>query len=218
MSLKILLADDHAILRQGLCSLLEKQDDMEVVAQTGDGREALELIREFLPDIVIMDITMPNLNGIDATKQIVERYPQIKVIALSMHSHRHFVVNMLKAGASGYILKESLFDELVQAIRTVAVSGAYLSSGITGIVVDGCIHRNQSETDSSLLAKLTVRERELLQLIAENKSTKEAARLLHLSIKTIDARRHSIMDKLGVSGIADLTKIAIKEGLISLDF
>ena len=135
MSLKVLIADDHGIIRQGLRSLLEKQEDMEVVAEANDGREAFDLVRECEPDIVIMDITMPNLNGIEATRKIVGDFPGTKVIALSMHSNRRFVAGMLKAGASGYVLKDCLFDELANVIRTVSGGGIYLSPSITGVVI-----------------------------------------------------------------------------------
>ena len=216
MNLKILLADDHAILRQGLRALLEKQEDMEVVGEAGDGREALELIRELVPDIVIMDVTMPNLNGIDATEQIVGRFPEVKVIALSIHSHGHFIIDMLKAGASGYLLKESLFDEFVEAIRMVAAGRVYLSPRITGIVVEDYV-KKLSVTPETSLAGLTEREREVLQLLAEGKSTKQIALELHLSAKAIESRRHQIMKKLDIHSVAELTKYAIREGLTTLE-
>lgn len=216
MSVRILLADDHAIVRQGLHSLLEEQPDMEVVGEAEDGRVAFNLVRELVPDIVIMDITMPNLNGIEATCEIVSEFPKAKVIALSIHSHKRFVADMLKAGASGYILKECLFDEFVQAIRTVAGGGTYLSPRITGVVVEDYVERLSTVTESQL-DKLTVREHEVLQLLAEGKSTKQIALELHVSAKTIEANRRQIMDKLGIDSIAKLTKYAIREGLTSVE-
>ncbi len=216
MSVRILLADDHAIVRQGLRSLLEEQPDMEVVGEAEDGRVAFNLVRELVPDIVIMDITMPNLNGIEATCEIVSEFPKAKVIALSIHSHKRFVADMLKAGASGYILKECLFDEFVQAIRTVAGGGTYLSPRITGVVVEDYVERLSTGPESQL-DKLTVREHEVLQLLAEGKSTKQIALELHVSTKAIEARRRRIMLKLGVNSVAELTKIAILEGLTSLE-
>ncbi len=216
MSIRILLADDHGIVRQGLRSLLEKEADMEVVGEAEDGRVALNLVRELVPDIVVMDITMPNLNGVDATHRIVRELPKVKVIALSIHSNRRFVADMLKAGASGYILKECLFDELVKAIRTVAAGGTYLSPRITGVVVEDYVERLPTSPESQL-DKLTVREHEVLQLLAEGKSTKQIALELHISTKAIEANRRQIMDKLDIHSVAELTKYAICEGLTSLE-
>lgn len=216
MSLRILLADDHGIIRQGLRSLLEKQPDMQVVAEAEDGRTALSLVRELVPDIVVMDITMPNLNGVEATGRIVHEFPGVKVIALSIHSNRRFVADMLKAGASGYVLKECLFDELAQAIRTAAAGGTYLSPRITGVVVDDYVSRLSTGADSAL-AVLTAREREVLQLLAEGKSTKQIALRLHVSGKTIEANRRRVMEKLNAHSIAELTKYAVREGITPLD-
>ncbi len=216
MSVRILLADDHAIIRQGLCSLLEKQPDVEVVAGAEDGRKALELVRELVPDIVIMDITMPELNGIDATSKIVHEHPEVKVIALSIHSSRRFVAEMLRAGASGYILKECLFDELIEAIRTVVAGRIYLSPRIAGVVVDDYVRHLEKNTPSALEV-LTERQREVLQLMAEGKSTKEIALQLHLSTKTIESNRRNIMEKLDIHSVAELTKCAVREGLTALE-
>jgi DNA-binding NarL/FixJ family response regulator len=216
MSIKVLLVDDHAIIREGLRSLLEKQTDVEVVADTDDGRKALELVRDLSPDIVIMDVTMPRLGGIEATRQITGGFPDVKVIALSIHSKRRFVADMLSAGAAGYILKECLFDELVAAIRAVAAGGRYLSPRITDVVVDDYVKRLSSGSDSPL-ASLTSREREVLQLVAEGKSTKEIALELHVSTKTIEANRRAIMEKLDMHSVAELTKYAVREGLTALE-
>jgi len=215
MGTRILLADDHAIIRQGLCSLLETQPDIEVVGAADDGRKALELARELKPDVVIMDVSMPNLNGIDAARKIVSDCPGVKIIALSMHSSRRFVSGMLKAGASGYILKECLFDELIGAIETVSRGGIYLSPRITGVVVEDYVKRLSGE-DESEQALLTEREREVLQLLAEGKSTKQIAIQLHVSGKTIESNRRRIMEKLGAHSVAELTKYALREGLTSL--
>lgn len=216
MNVRILLADDHGIIRQGLRSLLEKQRDLEIVAEAKNGREALALVREEKPDIVIMDITMPNLNGITATHKIVSEYSKTKVIALSIHSDKRFVTGMLRAGASGYILKECLFDELVQAIRTVAAGGTYLSPRITGIVVDEYVKRFPTTTGSRLPV-LTNRQQQILQLLAEGKSTKQIALELYVSVKTIEANRRTIMEKLNIHSVAELTKYAVREGLTSLE-
>jgi DNA-binding NarL/FixJ family response regulator len=216
MSIRILLADNERLLRQLLRNMLQEQPDMEVVGEAGDGREALELVRQLTPDIVIMDVTMPNLNGIDATRQINREFPKVKVTALSVHSNTMFVVDMLKAGALGYVLKDSLFDELAESIRTVSSGGKYLSPKIAGKVVDAFI-RGIDPTVESTLKTLSTREREVLQLIAEGKSTKEIALQLHVSSKAIEANRRKIMDKLDARSIAELVKIAILGGLTSLE-
>jgi len=216
MAIRILLAEDHGITRQGLRSLIEKQPDMEVVGEAEDGRKAVELVRELLPDIVITDITMPNLNGVDATRQIVRDFPQTKVIALSIHSKMPFITSMLKAGASGYLLKESLFDELLEAIETVMAGNTYLSSKIAGALVDAFI-KGLDPLAESPLDTLTEREREVLQLIAEGKNTKEIALALHVSTKAIEANRRKIMEKLHAHSVAELVKIAVLGGLTSLE-
>ena len=216
MSIKVLLVDNHAIIREGLRSLLEKQPELEVIADTNDGRKAIELARELLPNIVIMDITMPGLNGIEATRQIIAESPVVKVIALSIHSKRRFVADMLSAGATGYILKECLFDELVQAIKAVAAGGRYLSPRITDVVVSDYVKRLSATADSPFEA-LKTREREVLQLVAEGKSTKQIALELHVSTKTIEANRRQIMEKLNIHNVAELTKYAVREGLTTLE-
>ena len=218
MSIKIVVVDDHGIVRDGLRLLMEQQDDMEVIDEAADGREAVELVRKLKPDVVLMDVTMPGLNGIEATRQIVREDPNVKVLALSGYSNKGFVTDMLKAGASGYILKDSLAGELIRAINAVTSGQRYLCPKVAGIVVDDYIHAGKPESYKPLLDRLTGKERELLQLLAENKSSKEAARLLHVSVKTVDARRRELMHKLGISGIAELTKFAIREGLTSVEF
>ena len=215
MSIKALLVDDHGMIRQGLRSLLAKEPDIEVVAEAEDGRKAVALVREFLPDIVIMDITMPNLNGVEATKKITAEFPGTKVVALSIHSNRRFVSDMLKAGACGYILKEGLFDELVQAINVVVEGGIYLSPQITGVVVEDYVKRLSSENELKPTV-LSDREHEVLQLLAEGKTTKQIALELYVSTKTIEANRRQIMDKLNMYSVAELTKHAIREGLTTL--
>ena len=216
MPTKVLLVDDHAIIRQGLSSLLEKQPDIVVVGGVEDGRQAVEIAKKLVPDLVIMDISMPNLNGIDATRKIVEELKGIKVIALSIHSSRRFVAEMLKAGASGYILKDCLFDELIEAIKTVLSGGIYLSPKITGIVIDDYVQRlsKQYQSNGPILSD---REREVLQLLAEGKSTKQIALSLHVSAKTIESNRRNIMEKLRINSVAELTKYAIREGITPLE-
>jgi len=216
MSVKVLLVDDHGIVRQGLRSLLEKEAEVEVVGEAEDGREALRLVGELSPNVVIMDITMPNLNGVDATRQIVRKYPEVRVVALSMHSNRMFVTSMLKAGALGYVLKECLSDELVEAVRTVASGGWYLSPRITGVVIDDYVQR-LSDVPASPIEALTGRERQVLQMIGEGKNTKQIAMELHVSTKAIEANRRRMMEKLEVHSIPDLVIKGIQGGLISIE-
>ncbi|MGA2172280.1 MAG: response regulator transcription factor [Sedimentisphaerales bacterium] len=216
MSIRILLADDHKITRQGLHSLLEKQQDMEVVAEAENGRTAVRLAAELAPDVVIMDLTMPDLNGVEATKQILNKSPDIKIIALSMHSDSLFVTEMLKSGAAGYLLKECAFEELTRAIRTVMGSKTYLSPSISGVVVEDYIQR-LSKTDSSNSDILSDREREVLQLLAEGNSTKQVALKLHISVKTVETHRRQIMSKLNIHTVAELTKYAIRKGITQVD-
>jgi len=218
MSIKVLIVDDHGILRSGVKLIIDQTEDMEIVGQACDGHEGIELARKLEPDVVLTDISMPGLNGIDATKEIVRENPDIKVLALSAYCNRRFVRDMLKAGVSGYALKDAMADELIYTIKSVHAGRRYLSEKVAKLVVDDYAQGGTSDSVKELLDKLTTRERELLQLIAENKTTKEAAKLLHVSVKTIEARRLSTIKKLGVSGTAELTKIAIREGLTSIDF
>ena len=211
MGIRILLADDHQIVREGLGFLIGAQSDMEVVAEAQDGRMALQLVEEHRPDVAIMDVGMPQLNGVEATRQIATEFPQVKVIALSMHDDRRFVSGMLRAGASGYLLKNCASDELIQAIRTVVANQTYLSPAITGIVVEDYV-RQAEEIEPPVL---TDREREVLQLLAEGLSTKEIAGRLHVSPKTVATHRQNIMNKLELHSIAELTQYAISAGLIT---
>jgi two-component system response regulator NreC len=216
MNIKILVADDHKIVRDGLRTLIEKENGMEVIAEAEDGRSAVKQAKKLLPDIVIMDITMPDLNGIDATRAIFEEAPGVKIIALSMHSDRRFVSGMLEAGASGYLLKDSAFEELATAIRAVVANQIYLSPKIADIVVRRFVSKSAS-TERSAFTELTKREREVLQLLAEGVSTKEIAGRLNLSVKTVETHRANIMDKLDIHTISKLVKYAIREGLTSLE-
>jgi len=216
MSIRIIIADDHQIVRQGLRSLLEKEPDMQVVAEADDGRKTLHQVRELIPHVVVMDVEMPDLNGIEATIQILAEYPQIKIIALSMYSDRRFVTNMLKAGASGYLLKDCAFEELTQAIRLALANRIYLSPGIADVVVKDYVNHAPTPAQS-VFAVLTTREREVLQLMSEGKRTSQIADLLHISIKTVETHRQQIMNKLGIRSVAELTKYAIREGLTSLE-
>jgi len=220
MSIRVLLVDDHKIVRDGLKSMLVKQMDIEVVGEADNGRDAITCTRENKPDVVIMDIGMRELNGIDATRQLVAEFPNVRVVALSMHSDRRYVSEMLAAGATGYLLKDSAFDELTTAIRSAAEGRIFLSQGVAGVVIDDYVRRlsgNDSEASQSSGRALSSREREVLQLMAEGASTKEIAARLHLSVKTIETHRRQIMDKLGIFNIAGLIKYAVREGLASLD-
>lgn len=210
----VLLADDHEIVREGLRAMLQAQEDIEVVGEAENGRQIIKMTRQKNPDLVIMDIAMPDLNGIDATMALKEEFPDIRVIALSMHSDKRFVLGMLKAGASGYLLKECAFQELITAVRSVLSGGAYISPKIAGHVLSDYVQKSADKAASGI-ETLSGREREVLQLIAEGKSTKEIASSLNISVKTVETRRKGLMDKLGVKTIADLVKFAIREGMIS---
>jgi len=216
MGIRILLADDHKLMRDGLRALIDSQPDMKVVATAENGRMAVRLAQKHNPDVVIVDVSMPELNGIDATRQIVSEFPDMKIIALSMHADRQFVEGMLKAGACGYLLKDCALDELIQAISSVMNRQVWLSPGIAGTVVKSFLHP-QKETDTEIHAELSPREREVLQLIAEGTKTREISERLNVSIKTVETHRRKLMEKLSVDSIAGLTKIALKMGLTSLD-
>ncbi|MDD5194560.1 MAG: response regulator transcription factor [Candidatus Omnitrophica bacterium] len=215
MSIKVFLADDHNMMREAIHLLLEKETDIKVVGEAADGQATLEAVRRIKPDVVIMDISMPALNGIETTRKIATKFHGVKVIALSVHSERRFVFHMFKAGAVGYVLKDCAFKELICAIRTVIEKNIYISPEIATIVVKDYIRRSLKD-DLSAFSVLTDREREVLQLITEGNATKQIALLLKVSIKTIETHRLQIMEKLKIHSIAELTKYAIREGLTSL--
>ena len=217
MSIRVLIADDHKIMLAGLRSLLEKQTDFEVVGEAENGRKAVQMAQEKTPDVVVMDVSMPDLNGIEATMQIIESLPKTRVVALSMHSDKRFVMGMLRAGASGYLLKDCASQELANAIAQVAGGKKYLSPEITGVVIDDFLLGGSAEEVATAASPLSPREREVLQLIAEGWSTKQIASHLYVSIKTIETHRRQIMRKLDLHAIADLTKYAIREGLTSIE-
>jgi DNA-binding NarL/FixJ family response regulator len=216
MKIRIMLADDHKMIRDGLRALIEKHSNMEVIGEAADGQNAVQLARKLSPEVVVIDIGMPELNGIEATRQITALKCKPKVIGLSMHADRRFVAQMLKAGASGYILKDSAFEELAQAITTVAKGKTYLSPQIAGTVVTE-FKRTAKDDDGTVFSVLTEREREVLQQISEGVSTKEIASSLGISVKTIETHRRQIMEKLNLHSVAELTKYAVKEGLTELD-
>lgn len=216
MTIKILLADDHKIIREGLRSLIEKMEGMEVTAEADNGRTAVHLAEKLAPDIAILDIGMPGLNGIDAARRIVSAAPGVKVIALSMHADRRFIIGMLKAGASAYLLKDCAFEELVQAIRSVIAKRIYLSPPLANTIFRDYLRR-VPERACSPYTLLSQRERDVLQLIAEGKATKQIASELNVSVKTVETHRQQLLDKVGVCSIAELTKYAIREGLTTLE-
>jgi len=215
MKLKILLVDDHAILREGLKALLEKDSGLIIAGEAGNGAEAVILAAELKPDVVIMDLNMPVMSGIEATREIIKNHPHIRVLALSMENDRTFVVEVLKAGASGYLLKETAFAELLEAVHTVGRGETFLPKKISTLLIREylqCI----PEDATPVYEKLSTREREILQQLANGKSTKEIAYQLDISIKTVDNQRYCIMQKLHLFSIAELTKFAIRHGLSNL--
>lgn len=215
MALRILLVDDHTVLREGLKALIERDPDTVVVGEAGDGAEAVRLAAELQPDLVIMDLTMPIMSGIDATREIVKKHPTIRVLALSMECDRIYVVEVLKAGATGYLLKDTAFAELCEAIHTVARGETFLPRKISTLLVKEFLQCIPEEV-SPVYAQLTPREREILQLVADGKSAKEIAFLFSTSIKTVENQRNAIMQKLQLFTIAELTKYAIRQGLSPL--
>jgi two-component system, NarL family, response regulator NreC len=217
MATKVLIADNHGILRQGIQALIEKHSDMEVVGQADNGLTAVELARQLQPDVVLMDVTMPKLNGIEATRQIKSELPDIKVLALSVHAKREFVLDMVRAGVSGgYMLKECVFDDLVHAIEVIVAGQSYLSPQIATIVLEGITKDSIFDVVNGNHKTLTPRENQILQLLAKGESAKQIASQLGLSVKTVEAARRQIMEKTEVDNLADLTKYAIREGLTTV--
>ena len=215
--IRILLVDDHKIIRDGLRALIAGEKDMEVVAEAENGRKAVALVKQKDPDIVVMDIHMPDLNGIDASKTILAENPNVKIIALSVHSTTRYIKEMLKAGVAGYLVKHCAYEELATAIHNVMNNKPYLSSQIIDTVIND--YAAHSLTDkTSAFSTLSLREREILQLVAEGLTSEDIASRLFISIKTVSAHRRHIMKKLNLNSVAELTRYAISEGLISLDF
>ena len=214
--MKILLADNHKLFCEGLRTLFAKEPGSEIVGEANDGRTAVQLARSLLPDVVIMDIGMPELNGMEATRQIRAELRDTKVLAVSMHADRQYVAGMLSAGASGYVVKDSAFSELARAVEIVMAGGRYLSPDVVGVVVEDYVQRLAPAPEAAL-ARLSEREREVLELVAEGCTISDIAKRLHLSRKTIETHRKNIMVKLDLNSVAELTKLAIREGLTSLD-
>ena len=212
MPVRVLLADDHTLFRQGLRSLLERDPDIQVIGESGNGREALELIDRVRPDVAILDITMPELSGLEVAARAKKASPSTRVVMLSMHAGEAYVAQALRAGVAGYLLKESAAAELLTALTAVAKGETYLSPAISKHVVDGFLHGGKGEADP--LAGLTPRQREILQLIAEGKANKEIAAALGLSVKTVEAHRAQLMERLGIHDVPGLVRLAIRAGLV----
>jgi two-component system, NarL family, response regulator NreC len=216
MVAKVLLAEDLNILRSGVRALLERSGQVQIVGEAANGREALKLAQKLQPDVVLMDVAMPELNGIEAARQIRKALPQTRVMMLSMHADRQYIFESLRAGASGYVLKDAGIEEVLTAIKTVITGGTYLSSSLADVVLDDYMRRARGQDAKSEMDKLSAREREVLQLLAEGDSSAEIARRLHISARTVDSHRQHIMEKLEIHSIAGLTKFAIRHGLCAL--
>lgn len=212
MTIRILLVDDHAIIRDGLKALLQSSPDIQVVGAVGNGREAIHRVAEFAPDIVIMDVSMPDLNGIEAARLMRDKHPAVRVVMLSMHSDAEHVYRALEAGAAGYLLKESAGEEVISAVRAAQLGRTYLSRSLEALE-----RRSAPRADRSPLDSLSTRERQVLQLVVEGRSSAAIAAMLHLSPKSVDTYRSRLMKKLGVSDVTGLVKFAIQHGLTSPD-
>jgi DNA-binding NarL/FixJ family response regulator len=214
MKTKVFLVDDHGMMRSGLKALLQDDESLEIVGEADQGRSAVQMIAKSSPEVVVMDLRMPDMNGIEATRQIVGTNPATKVIGLSANTDRQSVVEMLRAGAKGYVIKESAFEELAMAIKMVLQDKIYLSPAVTNLVVEDWVQGEEAAV--SVFGVLSAREREVLQLIAEGKATKEVAAVLNVSLKTAESHRRNLMEKLHVESVAELTKYAIREGITEL--
>jgi len=213
MTIRVLLIDDHAVVRDGLAALLTGQPDLEVVGGCGDGLEGLRLVGELEPDVVVVDLTLPGLNGVEVARQLAVEAPGSRVCALTMHSEAQFVRDVIDAGAAGYVTKGAPFDAVIDAIRTIAAGGSYLSEDARAMLTAG----DPTEANHGSIASLSPRERQVLQLIAEGASSKRAAATLGVTKKTIDHHRQSVMRKLGLFSVSELTKFAIRHGLTPVD-
>lgn len=216
MAISVLLAEDHTLVRSGVRALLEGAG-MTILGEAGDGLEAVKMTARLRPDVAVLDVAMPKLNGIEAARRIRTEHPDTRVVMLSMHQDRRYIFEALKAGAGGYLLKGSPVDELIAAVRAVAAGGTFLSRDVAGVALDDYVRRAQNGPASDRLDALSAREREVLQLIAEGKSSPEIARVLHISSHTVDTHRRNIMEKLDTHNLAGLIKFAIRHGLAGLD-
>ncbi len=212
---RILLADDHKLMRSGLKALIEQQPDLTVVGEADDGRQAVALVAKLKPDLLVMDIGMPNLNGIEAARQIAQAYPETAIVMLSMHSDESYVLRALKAGAKGYLLKDSAEADLIRAVHAVAGGKSFFSPAVSKVLLDDYVRKLQRSGAEDAYDLLTPREREILQLIAEGKSNKDVANLLNLSVYTVETHRSNIMEKLNLRGVPELILYAVRKGIIS---
>jgi DNA-binding NarL/FixJ family response regulator len=220
--IRVILADDHALVRAGIHALLASLEGVQVVAEAGDGRQALQLVESNRPDLVLMDISMPELNGLEAVAKITRDYPQVRVIILSMHANEEYVMQALRAGAAGYLVKDAGIAELELAVRSVARGETYLSPPVSHSVIDNYLRRLDSPAEAGVLSpnpneKLTPRQREVLQLIAEGRTTQEIAKRLHVGVKTVETHRAQLMERLDIHEVAGLVRYAIRIGLVTSD-
>jgi two-component system response regulator NreC len=215
--IRVLLAEDHTIVRKGLRSLLDAEATITVVGEAENGRQAIDQVESLLPDVVVMDIAMPGLNGLEATRQIRKRFPEVQVLILTVHTDQEYVLQILRAGASGYLVKQAAPTDLVQAIQAAHRGGIFLSPSISRKVIEEYVQQASTSAELDSYETLTDREREVLQLIAEGSSTRQIAELLHISVKTVETHRAHLMDKLELRSTAELTQYAIRKGVISLD-
>jgi two-component system response regulator NreC len=213
--IRVVLADDHTIMRAGLRSLLENPGNIEVIGEAEDGREAVEQVERMRPDVVLMDIAMPGLNGLEATRQIKQRFPEVKILILTMHMTEEYIVQIFGAGASGYVVKRAAVTELVAAIRAVHQGDSFISPSISGTVIEGYLKQARTDDEAEWHDSLTGREREVLQLIAEGHSSREIAERLVITENTVRAHRANLMSKLGLYSTAELTQFAIRKGVIT---
>ena len=215
--IKVLLAEDHTIVRKGIRVLLDAEADIEVVGEAENGQEAVALVEKFMPDLALIDNTMPILNGLEATRQIKKRFPQVKVLVLTMHTTAEYVSQFLQAGVSGYLIKQTAPKELIRAIRAIHQGDSFLSPAISKVVIEGYIQHASTPQTQDNYETLTDRERQILQMITEGLSNREIAEELCISVKTVNNHRTNLMDKLNIHNTAKLVKYAIRKGVISLD-
>jgi two-component system response regulator NreC len=215
--IRVLLAEDHTIVRKGLRSLLDAEATMTVVGEAENGRQAIDQVEHLLPDVVVMDIAMPGLNGLEATRQIKKRFPDVQVLVLTVHTGEEYILQILRAGASGYLVKQAAPTDLVQAIQAAHRGDVFLSPSISRKVIEEYVQQASAAAELDSYETLTDREREVLQLIAEGSSTRQIAEQLHISVKTVETHRAHLMDKLELHSTAELTQYAIRKGVISLE-
>lgn len=214
MAIKVLIVDDHQLFREGLTNLIGGSDEIDIIAQAENARQAIEMTSKLNPEVIIMDIGLPEINGIEATKILIKKHPDIKIIALSMHSDKHYIKGMLEAGASGYLLKNSTHTQVMDAVKSVYNGKKYLSSAITEVLIDNYLGKDEPSSEESIL---TQRESEILKMIAEGISTRDIAKKLFVSVKTIGTHKQNILEKLNLKSTTDLVKFAIKHEIIRLD-